>query len=190
MSQPLRAPVVVHSFGPCMARYTFVAFHDLDHVRRELGAEAQLLLGPLIDARERGAEDEAHDPLGAGEDVLLREHPAPGGAEQMDLLEAQLVAHGSHLVAEDRGAPVDVGRAIRVSAADLVVEDDGTLVRKRLERGEVVVCRPRPAVQGEKRRGPGGGVADDAEPGAVAAVVDVSLPTLGHGYHPPLTTPS
>ncbi len=108
----------------------------------------------------------------------------------MDPLEAQLVPHRRHLLAEDGDAPFDVGRAIRVAASDLVVQDDGTLVREPFERAEVVVRRPGAAVQDEERGGLGGGIAGDADPGAVAQIVDVPLPALGHGYHPPLIPPS
>jgi hypothetical protein len=40
--------------------------------------------------------------------MLLREHPAPRRAEQVDALEAELVAHGGDLVAEDVARPLDV----------------------------------------------------------------------------------
>ena len=66
-----------------------VAFHDLDHLGRKLGAQAELFLRPLVDAGERGAEHEAHDARGARGDVLLREHPSPGRSEQVNPVEAE-----------------------------------------------------------------------------------------------------
>jgi hypothetical protein len=47
----------------------------------------------------------------------------------VDALEPELVADRVDLVAEDGDVPVDVPRAVGVSAADLVVENDGPLVR-------------------------------------------------------------
>ncbi len=56
----------------------------------------------------------------------------------MNAIEAELGADGFDLVAEDVDGPLDVSRPIRAAAADLVVEDNRTLLRKALERGEVV----------------------------------------------------
>ena len=44
--------------------------------------------------------------------MLLREHPAPGGSEQVDPFEPELVTHGGDLVAENFDTPLDVSRAI------------------------------------------------------------------------------
>jgi hypothetical protein len=117
----------------------FVTVQHLDHVGWELRLQLELLLVPEGDVRECRAEHQAGDALRAGEDMLLREHPAPRRSEQMDSLESELVAHGSNLVAEDVDSPLDVSRTIRVATADLVVQDDRPLRCEPFERGEVVV---------------------------------------------------
>jgi hypothetical protein len=81
--------------------------------------------------------------------MLLREHPSPRSAEEVNAFEPELVAHGRNLVAEDVHAPLDVGGVIGLSAADLVVEDDGPCTPEPLERREVVVSGPGPAVERE-----------------------------------------
>src|SRR6266567_7526991 len=98
----------------------------------------------------------------------------------MDAVETELLADRTDLVAEDADVPLDVGRAIRAAAPDLVVEDNRTLVSELLERREVMVRRTRPAVEREQRYGVRPAIADDAIPSAVTTQVDVSLV----GYHP------
>src|SRR6266550_3719460 len=129
----------------------------------------------MLDVRERRAEDQAHDPCRAGENVFEREYASPGRAEEVDLLEPELRANCVDLFAEDRDRPLDVLRAIGVAAADLVVEDDRALAAKPLERAEVVVRRPRAAMQGKQGHGRGSQIADDPVPGAPAAIVDMAF---------------
>ncbi len=152
-----------------------VTVEDFDHVGRKGIAAHELLGRPLIRACERRAEGEADDPLRAGEHVLEREHAAPGCAEEMDPVEAQLRAHRVDLFTEDVHRPLDVLRSVRAATADLVVDDDRPLRRESLERTEVVMGGARAAVQGEERRGPGPELAGNAVPGAVAAKVGVAL---------------
>lgn len=116
----------------------------------------------------------------AGEDVVEREHPAPRRAEQVDAVEAELLAYGHDLVARDVDRPFDVRRTVGAPASDLVVEHQGPLVRDPLERCEVVVCRAGPPVEGEQRRSLRFEVTDGAIPGAVAAKVDISLVGIAH----------
>ena len=104
--------------------------------------------------------------------MLEREHPAPGRPEQVDPVEPQLRANRVDLFPEDGDRPFDVGRTVGCSTADLVVEDDRPLGAELLERREVVVRRPGPAVQGEQRHTPDSSSPGDAVPGAVATEVD------------------
>ena len=69
----------------------------------------------------------------------------------MDLVEPEVLAQLPELVGEECECPLDV-RPIGAPAAELVVEDDGPLVREPLERPEVVVRRARPAVEAHERR--------------------------------------
>lgn len=103
----------------------------------------------------------------------------------MDAVEIELLADRVHLGAEDISRPFDILWPIRAAAADLVVEDDRTLVSEALERREVVVRRARAAVEREQRHRTGAAVAGEAIPRAVTAKLDVSLPN----YQPP-TMPS
>src|SRR5215831_5878056 len=116
--------------------------------------------------------------------MLLREHPAPRRAEQVDPLQPELLPHGRDLVTEDGDAPFDVLRPVRLPAADLVVENDGPLRGESFERPEVVVRRARTPMERKQRRDRGIEVADDAIPGAVPAEVDVPLARRHRGYHP------
>ena len=129
-----------------------VAVEDLDHLGRKRRAEAQLLLVPECEVRKRRAERQADDALRAGEDVLLRKHPAPRRAEEVGAPEPELLAHRVDLLAEDGDVPLDVLRPVGVAAADLVVENDRPFTGELLERREVVVRRAGAAVQGEQRR--------------------------------------
>ena len=116
----------------------------------------------------------------AGEGVLEREHAAPGRAEQVDLVEAEVAPQRRELVEEDLDAPVDVGRPVGAAAAQLVVDDDAAaLLGEPLERREVMVRRARPAVKADERIGPWLVVADDAEPRPVTVVAEPAL-VLGH----------
>src|SRR6266545_7525131 len=161
-----------------------VMVENFDHLRWERGSQDELLLVPEGEVRQCGAEDETDDSVRAGEHMLLGEHSSPGRAEQVNPLEPELVAHGSHLLAEDLDAPLDALRPIRLAAADLVVEHDRPFVCKLLERREVVVRRPRSAVQREQRRHGRIEIADEAVPRPIAAEIDVSLARLYPGYHP------
>jgi hypothetical protein len=71
-----------------------------------------LFVDPVVDVRECRTEDERHDSLRTGEDVLEREHSAPRRPEQMDALETQLLAHRDDFLAEDVDRPIDVARMI------------------------------------------------------------------------------
>jgi hypothetical protein len=64
-----------------------VPVENFDDVGREGVLQQELLGGPLLDAGECRAEDHAHDPFRAGEDVLQREHASPRGAQEVDPLE-------------------------------------------------------------------------------------------------------
>src|SRR5438876_12237070 len=99
--------------------------------------------------------------------MLERQHPAPRRAKKMDPFEAELLPHGSDLLAEDGGTPLDVLRTIGVATADLVVEHDRPLARKPLEGPEVVVRRARAAVHGEQWRDRRIEVADEPVRGPV-----------------------
>src|SRR5438093_10512806 len=111
----------------------------------------------MLEVRERRAEDQAHDPCRAGENVFEREHASPGRAEEMDPLEPELRANCVDLFAEDGDRPLDVPRAIGAPATDLVVDDDRALGTQPLERAEVVVrragppCRARSGTAGDAR---------------------------------------
>jgi len=129
----------------------------------------------MLEVRQRRAEDQAHDPCRAGENVFEREHASPGRAEEMDPLEPELRANCVDLFAEDGDRPLDVPRAIGAPATDLVVDDDRALGTQPLERAEVVVRRARAAVQGEERYRRRRQIADNSVPGAAAAIVDVAL---------------
>ena len=107
--------------------------------------------------------------------MLERKHPAPRGAEEVDAIQAELFADGVDLLAEHRHGPLDVLRPIRVAAPDLVVQDDRTLSRETLERPEVVMRRPRAAVQREQRDRSGAELSGHLVPGAVATEVDKAL---------------
>ena len=69
----------------------------------------------------------------------------------------------------------DVLRAIRPAAPELVVDDDRALVSDPLERAEVVVRRPRAAVESKKWRCPGAEITEDPIPGAVPEIFEVAL---------------
>src|SRR5947199_7648722 len=103
----------------------------------------------MLEVRERRAEDQAHDPCRAGENVFEREHASPGRAEEMDPLEPELRANCVDLFAEDGDRPLDVPRAIGAPATDLVVDDDRALGTQPLERVNIVMRRDRAAVQGQ-----------------------------------------
>src|SRR5919108_1222789 len=107
--------------------------------------------------------------------MLEREHAAPRRAKQVDAIEPELIANRDDLIAEDIDIPLDVLRPVRLAAADLVVEDDGTLVREPLERREVVVRRAGSSVKRQQGNGAGVAVLDNAVPRAVPAVVDETL---------------
>src|SRR5918995_1932748 len=120
---------------------------------RERRAQACRLGGPRLRRRRGSIQREADQPAGFSQHVLEREHRAPRSAEQVDLFEPQLVADGWQLVEEEVERPeLRVVGAVRVSAAELVVEDhQSTPVRQPLERLEVVVRRAGPAVEAEQR---------------------------------------
>src|SRR5262249_22126285 len=103
------------------------------------------------------------------------EHAAPGVAEQLYPHEPELRSNGVYLIAKDGDRPLEVLRAVRAPAAELVVEDDRALFCEPLERAEVVVRRPRSAVESKQRRCRSIEIADDAVPRAVAEIVDVAL---------------
>ena len=124
----------------------FVTVENFHHVRRKRRAELQLLRRPLLHARERRTEDQTDDPLGTCEHVLEREHPAPGRAEEMDPVEPQLRAHRDDLFTKDVHRPLEIVRAIRAAAANLVVDHDRPLRRKPVEGTEVVMRGTRPTV--------------------------------------------
>src|ERR1041385_8602537 len=63
------------------------------------------LLRPARRARGRRVEHEAREPLRLGERVLEREHPAPRGAEEVDLAEAESLADRAQLVDERSDRP-------------------------------------------------------------------------------------
>ena len=107
--------------------------------------------------------------------MLESEHASPGGAEEVNPLEPEVRTHCVDLFAEDGNRPLDVARAIRTPAADLVVDDDRALVNEPLERAEVVVRRPRAAVKSKKWRCWGLEIADESIPGAVAPIVEIAL---------------
>jgi hypothetical protein len=108
--------------------------------------------------------------------VLEREHPAPGGTEQVHTVERELVAEGVQLVEEELERPVDVRLLLRAAAADLVVEDDrARVLGESFERREVVVRRAGTAVEREQRRSPRLELAGDAIPRAAARMLERSL---------------
>jgi hypothetical protein len=80
-----------------------------------------------------------------------------------------------HLVAEDGDRPLDVLRAIRAAAPELVVDDNRALVSEPLERAEVVVRRPWTAVESKERHCIRRQVAGDPIPGAVSEIVEIAL---------------
>ena len=90
----------------------------------------------------------------------------------MDLVEAEVPAQMLELLREDRESPVDL-RTVRASAAELVVHHHRPLVRQPFERTEVVVRRPRPAVQADERRPPS--LAGDAVPRAAERALEEAL---------------
>ena len=91
----------------------------------------------------------------------------------MYALEPEVRAQCVEFLEEDGDAPVDVLRRLRPSAPELVVEHDRPLVREPLERREVVVRRPGPAVQGDERRP--AAVPADAVPGPPDRPLEVAL---------------
>src|SRR5207249_10267373 len=95
---------------------------------------------------------------------------APGGAEQVHALEAQLGAEGIELLEEHRQAPLDVLRSVGATAAELVVEHDLPLVGETLEGREVVVGGAGTAVEAKQRLA--AALAGDAIPGAPDRALD------------------
>src|SRR5205814_2198447 len=99
-----------------------------------------------------GGEDQRAEPVGPAEHVLLREHAAPRLAEQVDPVEAELLADSADLLDEELERPLDVLRPVRVAAAELVVDDDLPAVpRELLEWPEVRVRGTGAAVLAEER---------------------------------------
>src|SRR4029453_3929342 len=101
----------------------------------------------------------------------------------MHPLEPESIAHSSDLVEEELERPeLPIVGAIRLSAPQLVVQDDAPAVRGQLlQRLEVVVRRARAAVEAEERHAVLR--AEVAVPGAVAAEGDapLGLPHKGSG---------
>jgi hypothetical protein len=64
----------------------FVAVLHLDHARAQCRPEFSTARRPTVEACQRRAKDERHNPRSPGEDVLLREHPAQGRAERVNPL--------------------------------------------------------------------------------------------------------
>ncbi len=93
----------------------------------------------------------------------------------MDPIESELLAQRCELVAEDGDVPIDVGGVIAASAADLVVDHDGSLGAQALERREVGVRRAGAAVQRDERHARKAARSENPIPRAVAPEVDVSL---------------
>jgi hypothetical protein len=97
----------------------------------------------------------------------------------VDLFEPQMIPQRRQLLHEDGDAPVDVGGSIGAPTAHLVVEDDlPALLGQALERREVMVSRPRPAVKADERVPASFAFADDAVPRAVPVRLDVPLELL------------
>jgi hypothetical protein len=86
-------------------------------------------------------EDEAGQARGLGEGVLHGEHTAPRLAQEVDVVEPQLLAHRDQLVQEELDAPQRrVVWLVGVATPKLVVEDDRAPgVGESLEGFEVVV---------------------------------------------------
>lgn len=92
----------------------------------------------------------------------------------MQTLEAKRFAHDRKLLDEAIHLPQRfVGRAVRSSTTELVVENDGAAVGEGGELFQVVVRKARAAVQTEKRHA--GAVADGSVPDSTARDVDVAL---------------
>ena len=157
-----------------------VCVERIPDLGRQRCAQAKRLLAPERGTRQRRREDEAHEPVGLSEGVLLREHPAPGVPEQMHAVEAERVADVRELGEEELDGPERrIGRLRRVARPELVVEDDAPLVSELLERGEPEVRRAGAAVQAEEWHARP--VAGRAEPRLVAAERDTPFLDL-HGY--------
>jgi hypothetical protein len=72
----------------------------------------------------------------------------------VNALEAERIAHRAQLVHEALDGPErPVVRLVGLAAAELIVEHDPALVGQLRERQQVVMWRPRPAVQAQERRG-------------------------------------
>ena len=124
---------------------------------RELGVEAQRLLGPARRACRRRVEHEAREALRLGQGVLECEHPAPRGTEEMDPLQPEPLAQVVELLDEGLDDPQrEVVRAVGDAAAELVVEDDAPpLLCERGQPLERVVRASRSAMQTDERQPPG-----------------------------------
>ena len=145
----------------------------LGRVGPELCQQPAGLRVPALGAGERGGEDEALEPLGPGEGIFLREHPAPRGAEEVEAVEAERVPHGLHLGDEELERPERVvAGPVGVAAAELVVPDDLAAGGEWLEALVVGRRRAGAAVQAQERERAGRALADDAVPRAVAAKRD------------------
>ena len=113
-------------------------------------------LRPLGRARERRRENQRADAAGPAECVLLREDPAPRLPEEVDPVEAELLADRADLVEKQLERPLDVVGPVGLPAAELVVDDD-LAAGQLLERVEVRGRGAWAAVQAEERQRAGSG---------------------------------
>ncbi len=143
--------------------------------RRRLGLQQLGALPyPAGDAGGAAAQDQAAQRRGAVQHVLHGQHPAPGAAEQVQVVQAERLPDHHQLLDEpfDRPQRAVVG-TIRAAAAELVVEDDPAPVGEVGEPLQVVVREAGAAVQAQQRRS---ATATDAlVPDLAAGDLDVAL---------------
>ena len=149
--------------------------------------EAVRLVQPGLDADGRAVDDEGVHAGVVAHHAVHAQHAAPRVAEQVDVVQAQRLAHGVELV---RPEVVGVEAVVlvrdgRLAAADLVVEDDlaPVALRDLGVRQQVVVAVARTAVQHEQRLLARRALAEDLAVGLVALVRDVDLLVSPELFH-------
>ncbi len=114
-------------------------------------------LAPGGHGRRGAADGQRLDPPGVGEREPGREHPAPGAADDVQALQAEVVQQGGELGDEEIHRPagrVGVGQVGAAPAAQLVGDDGPPVARQRRHRERAVVRGTGAAVQDDDGQRP------------------------------------